>query len=89
MSKPPKQQYYVEKTLKWRVHIAKAHSSYMEKLLFHVRGVRNNLFHGAKFIEHESEDPARDAKLVNAASVVLGECLRVAPEIHTAFYADP
>ena len=35
------------------------------------------------------EDPNRDSRLITAASLVLAECLRLAPELHNAFYAKP
>jgi len=89
MTAPPQQQHYVNNVLSWKVRVLKPDVSYMDKLLFHVRGVRNNLFHGAKCLQRESEDPCRDAKLVSAASIILGQCLRVAPEVHEAFYAEP
>ena len=89
MTKPPKRQHYAHKALGWRSRTPFPDSSCMRKLLFHVRGVRNNLFHGAKFLERESDDPCRDAQLVSAASVVLAECLRIAPEVAELFYADP
>ena len=88
MTKPPKQQYYANESLEWKPHPVPKVSD-MDTLLFHVRNVRNNLFHGAKFIQRESPDPDRDPHLVRAASLILAECLRIAPELHDAFYAEP
>jgi len=82
---PPKKQRFVEGKLQWVPPVPPQAWPSMAKLLFHVRGVRNNLFHGAKFLQRESEDRARDAKLVSAASLVLAECLRLSPDIGRVF----
>jgi len=87
-SSPPKQQVFANHTLCWQPRTPPANWSEMQKLLFYVRGTRNNLVHGAKFIARENTDPDRDEKLLEAASCVLAECLRLCPKASRAFNGD-
>ena len=85
---PPKQQVFANNTLGWHPRAPRAKWSEMRTLLFQVQGARNNLVHGAKFIAHESADPERDKKLLEAASCVIVECLRLCPKANHAFNGE-
>ena len=49
----------------------------LEKVLYLVNTVRNNLFHGGKFPRFRE----RDAKLLKACLVILKECIELHPEL--------
>lgn len=51
---------------------------FLIQLFDSIRVVRNNLFHGGKFPQGDVVDPARNSQLLQSASVVLMECLRLA-----------
>lgn len=85
---PPKRQVFSQEALRWELRTPPKNWSEMRVLLFHVQGVRNNLVHGAKFLANESGDPERDLKLLEAASCVIAECLRLCPKTHHAFDSE-
>lgn len=78
---PPLKQVNKEGRLAWLKQSQRPGKS-LEALLFEmVRTVRNNLFHGGKFIEGPVEDPARDEDLLRHCLVVLMAAKRNAPEL--------
>jgi hypothetical protein len=85
---PPLQQKYKNGSLYWEQRSAPKSYSRMDALLFFVRGVRNNLVHGAKFLPKESTDPERDCKLLIAAETVISACLAECHEVHKAFDSE-
>jgi hypothetical protein len=88
LASPPKQQVFENGALRWKPRIPDARWSQMRILLLHMQGARNNLVHGAKFIAPENADPNRDRKLLEAASCVIAECLRLCPNVAHAFNGD-
>lgn len=88
LTSPPKQQVFRNSSLSWKSRAPRPGWSEMRTLLFHVQGARNNLVHGAKFVEPESGDPQRDERLLQAASCVIAECLRLCPKANRAFNGE-
>lgn len=68
---PPKQETYFNGSFGWKARTAPTSYSRMRALLFYMQGARNNLIHGAKFLEKESQDPDRARKLLEAAEVLI------------------
>ncbi|MGH8771200.1 MAG: hypothetical protein ACRD8U_24160 [Pyrinomonadaceae bacterium] len=54
-------------------------------LLRVVRIVRNNLFHGGKFLMLPVSDPSRDRNLITNAVVILDACLKLDPSVNSKF----
>ncbi len=71
LTHPPRKQVIVNKRLSWRDSPPDARLSESEQVLLMVRRVRNNLFHGAKFLSPENGRRARDRLLVAHSLVVL------------------
>jgi hypothetical protein len=74
---PPRKQVVRDGHLGWRTTARPRISDAAWGLLL-VRRVRNNLFHGAKFILGGSEQFARDRELVSAAQTILQGAMRLA-----------
>ena len=73
---PPMKQIMKDGSLNWaRLNTEK---SRIERLLFDLRTVRNNLFHGGKFPNGLVEDPTRDEALIRSSLAVL-HCLLELP----------
>lgn len=85
---PPKQQVLTENTLRWEPRPAPKKYSRARGLLFYVKGARNNLMHGAKFLAKEAEDPDRDRKLLEASESVIAACLDKIHGLQNAFESD-
>jgi len=85
LSQPPKKQVLDGKRLGWRSAPPDRNVSRTEQTLLMVRRVRNNLFHGGKRLHDYTEDTARDVRLVDCALRVLGQCVRLLPEVREAY----
>jgi hypothetical protein len=61
-------------------------NSRIERLLFDLRIVRNNMFHGGKFPNGPVEDPARDEELIRSCLAVLCSLLELPTTEGVAHY---
>ena len=75
---PPRKQVIVDGRLGWREAPRPKGISAAAWGLLLVRRIRNNLFHGAKFVVGGTEQFARDRELVSAAHVLLMHALDLA-----------
>lgn len=82
---PPMRQVLINGDVAWDTTGPNLSLSETERLLFLVRRVRNNLFHGGKFSNEAFEDSDRQRRLLNGSLLVLNECLRVSPRVKSAF----
>jgi hypothetical protein len=89
---PPKRQILREGRVTWRDIPSDRTDISLGKLLEHVRRIRNNLFHGGKYATAPIPDPARNQRLLQSATLVLCEIVRLSREyddhVFHAF-ADP
>lgn len=81
---PPRKQVIINGKLDWDF-VGEGNAIRLVVLLLAVRRVRNNLFHGGKFIT-PVDDPARDANLLKSCMVVLKECLLLNRDVENYFY---
>jgi len=84
LNHPPKKQVLVSGALQWRDAPPEPSRSRLEQVLVMVRRVRNNLFHGGKFLDPQAT-PGRDQLLVNYSLVVLRACLPLDPKVEAAY----
>lgn len=82
---PPKTQIVDGNDLDWRDTPRTQNEHDEGYTLRLVRVIRNNLFHGGKFPMRPVADPARDKELLEAAIVVLNQCLRLNDRVRQAF----
>lgn len=57
----------------------------LQQLLFMVRTVRNNLFHGGKYLPGGEMEPGRDKELVRSSLVVLRECAQLVADVRESY----
>jgi len=73
LSNPPKKQEIEDNSIVW-TKVSNTDTS-VQALFGHIRRVRNNLFHGAKFGATWSE-PSRNKKLIEHSIIIL-KCLKI------------
>lgn len=84
LREPPKKQILQNKRLRWLDSPPDANLPQAEQVLLMVRRVRNNLFHGGKFLEPQGNGE-RDHLLVSRSLTVLLACLPLNTEVEAAY----
>lgn len=86
LANPPLRQTYNQTTgLDWSAVVLSANSSQAESLITYVCCVRNNLFHGGKFLAPPAGSSDRDYQLVSCSLVVLSAIIPLDSKVHEAF----
>lgn len=67
---PQRQTYQVENDLGWGAVPVKSNASHAERLVEYVKCVRNNLFHGGKYLPVPASAPDRDFLLLSSMVVL-------------------
>lgn len=75
LTNPPKKQVLKNNTLEFYDAPPDKNQSQTQQVLLMVRRVRNNLFHGGKFLPVPTGDPDRDKLLVQHSLTVLRACI--------------
>jgi hypothetical protein len=82
---PLRQSYSAAAGLSWSAVPVAAGVSQAERLIAYVRCVRNNLFHGGKFLAQPVGSSDRDFKLVTCSLVVLGGLVTLNSNVEQAY----
>lgn len=85
LKNPPKKQAINDSTIQWADNLASETSPEINKLLYYIKNVRNNLFHGGKFNGNFSEDESRNHRLINSCLVVLNNWLELHQGVKNLF----
>lgn len=85
LTQPPKKQVLANSHIEWRDAPPDAALSRAAKALLMVRRVRNNLFHGGKFLAAESAASDRDSLLVKHSLAVLRACVSMHAQVAAAY----
>jgi hypothetical protein len=85
LDQPPRKQVILDGRLEWRAAPPDNNLSRAEQVFLMVRRVRNNLFHGGKFLPPEGNNHDRDQLLVHHALAVLQACIRLHPAVAAAY----
>lgn len=83
--KPPKKQVLVGERIQFVDVPPDGNLPRAERVLLMVRRVRNNLFHGGKFLQVEDANSDRDGLLVEYALVVLLACIPLHADVSLAY----
>jgi hypothetical protein len=59
-------------------------TSKVDQIIWSIKQVRNNLFHGGKFAHDSSAEPTRDEMLLRASILLIKHFVSLAPEIEAA-----
>ena len=85
MEKPPRKQVFDGNTTRFRNQTADPNQRKTQQLLRFVRTIRNNLFHGGKYLPNGEVEVGRNKKLVESALYVLQICVRIDPHVLNSF----
>lgn len=80
---PPRKQILKTGKLDWKQ--VENNGTQLEQILYLVRTIRNNLFHGGKFPCGPVEDAGRDTKLLESCIIILRKCLSLDKDVYTCF----
>jgi hypothetical protein len=79
---PPRKQILNNNTLDWSE--PNAYTNQEKKLTWlinSVKTVRNNLFHGGKYLHVKVEEPTRNSELLRHSIVILNSCLSLSKDV--------
>lgn len=85
LDQAPKKQILMNGHIEWRNALPDACLTRAERVLLMVRRVRNNLFHGGKFLAPESGANDRDQLLVQHSLSVLRACIPLNAQVAAAY----
>ncbi len=85
LDQPPKKQVLIDGQVHWKDVPPDNSLSRAERVLQMVRRVRNNLFHGGKFLQGENNGGDRDRLLVEYSLIVLDACLPLHEGVAAAY----
>ncbi len=85
LNNPPRVQRFASNNLIWESQVFYKNESEIEKLGQHIRDIRNNLFHGAKFEDSFQPEISRNYDLLHNALVVLDEWLQLEDRVRSCF----
>ena len=69
----------------FRVDYVKRGTARADEVMWIVKQIRNNLFHGAKFAHDLGSSPQRENKLLMSATILLSHLISVVPEVEDAY----
>ena len=85
LNRPPRKEVLINNQIDWRDAAPDANLTRAERVLLMVRRVRNNLFHGGKFLAPEGEGDDRDKLLVQHSLAVLKACIPINAQVRAAY----
>jgi hypothetical protein len=85
LTNPPKKQVWKNNMLEFSDTSPDRNLSQAEQVLVLVRQVRNNLFHGGKFLPLPAGDNDRDQLLIRYSLTVLRECIPLHRPVDEAY----
>lgn len=85
---PPRTQVVGQEGLDW-IDTCQGNGEYHERYILRlVNTIRNNLFHGGKYLVGDVRDVARNQQLLSAGLTVLKQCLNLCPRTKAYFEGD-
>ena len=83
--KPPKKQVLKNGKLVFIDRTIDDKQKRTQQILLMVRSVRNNLFHGGKYHEHEDYQTERNELLIKHSIKILSECVKINEDVHNYY----
>ncbi len=77
LNSPPRKQVLKEDQVKFKDQTVDQHQRTTQQIIRFVRTVRNNLFHGGKFLPAGEEEAGRNEVLVGASLKVIRACIEL------------
>ena len=85
LNNPPQKQINENGVIKWK-RVDPSQRNETKNLIMYICRIRNNLFHGGKFVGGYLEEFDKDFSLVKCALLVLKEIVNFNEEVKNAFY---
>ena len=85
LDQPPRKQVLSGTRVEFRDCLPDENLPQVVQVLLMVRRVRNNLFHGGKYLPEGKTEAGRDERLVACSMQVLKYCLNMAPEVQVSY----
>lgn len=85
IANPPKRQQIINGQISWQIITLPPHTSMCIRLGIYIRTVRNNLFHGGKFVGSYEPDISRNYILINNCIIILDEWLSLNVDVKNHF----
>jgi len=88
LQEPPKVQTIREDNLVWIDREFSQGVPELHKISFHIRDIRNNLFHGGKFNGNYQPDISRNYRLIKSALIIINQLIILDNDIRENFIKD-
>jgi ribosome-associated protein YbcJ (S4-like RNA binding protein) len=85
MKQPPRKQVLDGNKIRFQDQTVDPNQKTTQQLLRFVRTVRNNLFHGGKYLPNGEVEVGRNKKLVESALYVLQTCVKIDQQVFNSF----
>lgn len=85
LNNPPQKQTNENGVIKWK-RVDPSQRNKTKNLIIYICRIRNNLFHGGKFVGGYLEEFDRDFRLVKCALLILKEIVNFDEKVKNAFY---
>jgi len=85
LTEPPKKQVIVGTRVGFVDQVIDPNQKTTQQLIRMVRTVRNNLFHGGKYLPNGEVEEGRNQRLVEASLLVLKACVRLNEEVKSSY----
>ena len=85
LANPPKKLIRQRDGLIWKLVQPEQGVSDSENVLKMVRRVRNNLFHGGKYLPDTTADVDRDRQVIDHSLIILHKCVALRSNVHGAY----
>jgi hypothetical protein len=85
LNNPPRKQINENGVIKWK-RVDPSQRNKTKNLIMYICRIRNNLFHGGKFVGGDLEEFDRDFSLVKSALLILKEIVNFNEKVKNAFY---
>lgn len=85
LQSPPRKQVLEDGKVRFVDQVVEPKQRQTQQILKMVRTVRNNLFHGGKYLPDGEKEPGRNEKLVQASLCVLRACAVLNPGVQLHF----
>ncbi len=82
---PPRKQVLVNRKVVFKNQSIDKKQKRTQQAILMIRTVRNNLFHGGKYLPNGEVENGRNERLVRASLIVLNECLRLNDDVRASF----
>jgi hypothetical protein len=85
LSYPPRKQVLAGNKIRFIDQTVDRNQKSTQQVIRMVRTVRNNLFHGGKFLPNGEQEPGRNQELVASSLIILKVCISLNAEVNASY----